>query len=125
MGTPNYSVATIAFDGPPILECTSFSKNIEGKAKRVQTAGHSGVMRARGFPQVTGSLEVQIPRTGHEYDYLGKLISGESVTIRWIDADVRYDTTAIINKVEMTNNPTGGERNCTISFEGDLVSPSS
>jgi hypothetical protein len=123
MGTPGYSVATIAFDGLPILECTSFSKSIEGRSKRVQTAGHSGVMRARGYPTVTGSTELQIPKTGHEYDYLGKLIAGETVTIRWIDADTRYDTTAIITKVEMTNNPTTGERNCTVSFEGDLVSP--
>lgn len=124
MGTPGYSVATITFDGLPILECTSFSKAIEGRAKRVQTAGHSGVMKARGYPTVTGSLEVQIPRDGHEYDYLSKLITGETVVIRWVDADQRYDSVCIINKVDMSNNPTTGERNCTIGFEGDLVAPS-
>jgi hypothetical protein len=123
MGTPNYSVATIAFDGLPILECTSFSKSIEGKSKVVDTAGHWGVMRSRGFPTVTGSVEVAIPRSGHEYDYLARLIDGASVTIRWIDADTRYDSNCIINKVEMTNNPVTGERNCTVSFEGKLVSP--
>lgn len=123
MATPIYPLATLALDGLPILECTSFSFSVEGKSKLVQTAGHSGVMKARGYPKLTGSLEVQVPKTGHEYGYLSKLVEGNHINVRWIDSGVNYDGRVIINKLDMSNNPVGGERNCTIAFEGDLVSP--
>ena len=117
-----YPHAQLLLDGLPILEATDFSADFETRATIVETAGHRGVMKARGKPKFTFSLDVQIPRTGHEYDYVAQLRDGETVIVRWVDSGTVYDGECLIQKYGMRDSP-NGERSCTISGEGYLVNP--
>ena len=71
-------------------------------------------------PKVSGSLNVQIPRGGHEYDYLTALVGGNQVLIQVSDADGMQSARVKIAKMGKSDR-FAADRTCMINFDGYLV----
>lgn len=119
MPAMKYRHARVVVEGLPLLEATEASQTVTTQATWVETAD-PGLIKSVVPPKVEGSLTVQIPRTGQEYDYLAALKAGSQLLLQWVDAD--GITSARVRVVSLEKSDRfAADRTCTVRYDGYLV----
>ena len=114
-----YRHMKVLVEGMPILEATEVGWDVETNSTWVETKD-PGLLKSLVPPKVSGSLNVQIPRGGHEYDYLTALVAGNQLLVQASDADGVQSARVRIAKMSKSDR-FAADRTCTISFDGYLV----
>ena len=120
MSLSKFEHSQVMFDSLPLLEATSLKWTKSAGHKRVLTPKGQGVMPSLTPVQVTGSIDVQIPRGGHEYDYNAALQDGRQITIRRKDLDKIEDAVCVVTGLDLSDNFLE-DRTCSVSFEGSVI----
>jgi hypothetical protein len=119
MASQKYRHLKLLVEGLPILEATEVSWDEETNSTWVETKD-PGLLKSLVPPKVSGSLNVQIPRGGHEYDYMTALVAGNQVLVQTSDADGVSSARVRIAKISKSDR-FASDRSCTISFDGYKV----
>jgi hypothetical protein len=119
MASQKYRHMKVQIEALPIVEATEVGWDVETNSTWVETKD-PGLLKSNVPPKVSGTLNVQIPRGGHEYDYLAAIVQGSQVLIQASDADGVQSARVRISKMSKSDR-FAADRTCTISFDGYLV----
>ena len=114
-----YRHMKLLVEGLPIIEALELNWKVETNSTWVETR-YPGLIKSNVPPKVTTSFNVQIPRGGHEYDYLTALVAGREVLIQANDADGTQSARIRIASMDKSDR-FASDRTCTISGDGYLV----
>jgi len=119
MASQKYRHAKVLVEGLPILEATAMRWDVTGNSAWVETKD-PGLLKSNVPPKVEGELTLQIPRGGHEYDYMVAMVAGSQLLVQVADADGVQSARVRISKVGKSDT-FAADRSTTVSFDGYLV----
>uniref|UniRef100_A0A6H1ZI44 Tail protein n=2 Tax=viral metagenome TaxID=1070528 RepID=A0A6H1ZI44_9ZZZZ len=119
MASQKYRHMKVLVEGLPILEATEAAWSVESNSQWVETKD-PGLLKSNIPPKVSGSLTLQIPRGGHEYDYTTALVAGNQLLVQVADADGVQSARVRVSKMDKSDR-FAADRTCTVSFDGYLV----